>query len=75
LLPHPPNFTPVLAIGLFGGARLEDRREAFAVPLVAMLLRDVGLEVIRGRGFHVLMPIVYAAASCTTACTRGVQRK
>jgi hypothetical protein len=61
LLPHPANFTPLLAIALFGGARLDDRRAGFAVPVVAMLLSDLGLELIDGRGLHALMPVVYAA--------------
>jgi len=33
LLPHPPNFTPIAAMALFGGAYLADRRMAFLVPL------------------------------------------
>ncbi len=40
LLPHPPNFAPVAAIGLFAGAML-DRRAAWLVPLVALLLSDL----------------------------------
>src|SRR5712671_2272267 len=35
LLPHPDNFTPVLAVALFGGATLTGGA-AFLVPLVAM---------------------------------------
>ncbi len=61
LLPHPPNFTPILAIALFGGAQFESRAAAFAVPLLAMFLGDFGLELAYGTGFHALLPIVYAA--------------
>ncbi len=39
LLPHPMNFAPITAIALFGGAYL-DRRLAFIVPLLAMLISD-----------------------------------
>jgi len=39
LLPHPPNFAPVAAIGLFAGAML-GRRTAWLVPLAALLLSD-----------------------------------
>lgn len=53
LLPHPPNFTPVEAIGLFGGAYLADRRLAFLVPLLAMALSDLVL------GLHGDMPVIY----------------
>jgi hypothetical protein len=66
LLPHPPNFTPVLAIALFGGARFQNRKAALAVPLVAMLLSDLGLEIVGRSGFYALMPVVYGAvAACT----------
>jgi len=48
LVPHPPNFTPVLAVALFGGAMLP-RRTALAVPLLAMLLSDLALGYPFGR--------------------------
>lgn len=41
LLPHPPNFAPIGALALFGGAQFADRRVAFLVPLAAMLLSDL----------------------------------
>lgn len=41
LLPHPPNFTPVAAIALFGGAYFASRHLAFIIPLTAMLLSDL----------------------------------
>ncbi len=42
LLPHPPNFAPIAAIGLFAGATL-DRRVAWLVPFAALLLSDLVL--------------------------------
>lgn len=42
LAPHPMNFTPALAVALFGNATLP-RRLAYAVPLGAMLLSDFAL--------------------------------
>lgn len=54
LLPHPPNFTPVEAMGLFAGSYLADRRLAFLVPLAAMALADLFL------GLHGGMPVIYA---------------
>jgi len=48
LLPHPPNFSPVEAIALFGGAYFASRAWALAVPLIAMLLSDFLLGLIRG---------------------------
>jgi hypothetical protein len=55
LLPHAPNFTPIAALALFGGAKFDDKRLAFAVPAAAMLLSDLVL------GFHASLPAVYLA--------------
>lgn len=55
LIPHPPNFTPIAAIALFGGAHFADKRAAFLVPLAGLLLSDFVL------GFHTLIPVVYGA--------------
>lgn len=41
LLPHPPNFTPLGAIGLFGAAYLQRRWLAWAVPFAALFLTDL----------------------------------
>jgi len=32
LVPHPPNFAPIAAMALFGGAYFSDRRQAFLAP-------------------------------------------
>jgi hypothetical protein len=55
LLPHPPNFTPIGAMALFGGACFASRWQAFFVPLAALFLGDLVL------GFHKLMPVVYGS--------------
>lgn len=41
LLPHPHNFTPLGAIGLFGAAFLQRRWLAVAVPFGALFLTDL----------------------------------
>jgi hypothetical protein len=46
LLPHPPNFTPIAAMALFGGAYFSSRWMAFVITLGAMFLSDILL------GFH-----------------------
>lgn len=61
LLPHPPNFAPIGALALFGGAHFARKRWAFAVPLGAMLLSDAALEGLTGWGFHRLTPAVYGS--------------
>ena len=55
LLPHPPNFSPVVAVALFGGAALVDRKLAFIVPMAAMLVADFII------GFHDQMLFIYLA--------------
>lgn len=55
LLPHPPNFTPIAAMALLGGAYLPDKRIAFALPLAALLLSDLVL------GLHAGMWVVYGS--------------
>ena len=57
LVPHPPNFTPIGAMALFGGAYFGRRSLAFAAPLGALLLSDVII------GFHSGMPFVYASVA------------
>lgn len=53
LLPHPPNFAPIAAIALLGGALYNDKRLSFIVPFAAMFLSDLIL------GFHNTMWSVY----------------
>jgi hypothetical protein len=48
LLPHPPNFSPVEAIALFGGAYFASRAWAVIVPLAAMLVSDIALGFMMG---------------------------
>jgi hypothetical protein len=67
LLPHPPNFAPVESMALFAGALFVDRRLAILVPLAAMAISDVGLELLMGSGygFHRLLPLVYVCIAAT----------
>lgn len=64
LLPHPPNFSPVIAIALFSGAVLRDWRLGLLLPLLAMLLADLVL------GFHGSMVFVYLAMACVVLVGR-----
>lgn len=47
MMPHPPNFTPVAAAAIFGGAMLP-RRWAVILPLIIMMISDYFI------GFHSL---------------------
>jgi hypothetical protein len=51
LLPHPPNFSPVEAIALFGGAYFASRQWAAIVPLLAMLASDLALGALHGADY------------------------
>lgn len=51
LLPHPPNFSPVEAIALFGGAYFASRAWALAVPLVALLASDLVMGAVVGASY------------------------
>ncbi len=51
LLPHPPNFSPLAAIALFGGACFASKRWAFLVPLAAMVASDLVLGALRGGSY------------------------
>jgi len=48
LLPHPPNFSPIEAVALFGGAFFAHRAWAVVVPLLAMLISDLALGLVNG---------------------------
>lgn len=48
LLPHPPNFAPIEAMALFGGAYFGSRRLALLTPLLAMAASDLALGALRG---------------------------
>lgn len=43
LLPHPPNFTPIVAVALFGGAMFDKKYMALVIPVGAMILADLFL--------------------------------
>lgn len=58
-MPHPPNVSPVAAMALFGGAYFADKRMAFIVPFLALLLGDLLI------GFHDTMIFVYAGFAFT----------
>jgi len=59
ILPHPPNVSPVAAMALFGGVYFSDKRVAFLVPFLALLLSDMLL------GLHDTMLYVYGGFALT----------
>ena len=67
LVPHPPNFTPIGALGLFAGSYIAVRRY-WLVPLLALLISDIFI------GFYhpVTMVSVYLAFIICTVIGRMV---
>ena len=58
-IPHWPNFTPIAAMALFGGAYLGRKYLAFIIPFAAMFVSDLLL------GLHKDMWAVYLAFGIT----------
>ena len=47
LIPHPPNFTPVIAAAIFGPIFFKEKTLGLAIPILAMFISDLVL------GFHI----------------------
>ena len=75
LFPHIPNFTPIAAMALFGGVYFSDKRLAFIIPLIAMLLSDIAIQLLFGWGFHNTMIYVYIGFILTSIIGMIVRRK
>lgn len=78
VLPHPPNFSPVEAVALFGGAYFASRSWAFIVPLVGMFLSDLMLAAINGGLYATWFGnggiwLVYLCVALTTAMGMGLR--
>lgn len=61
LLPHPDNFTPITAVALFGGAMLSRKSLAFLLPIGAVFVSDVAMQIMYGSGFYEGMWMNYLA--------------
>ena len=55
LIPHPPNFTPIIAMGLLGGAYIKNRLLIIIIPIGSMFISDIFL------GFHGVIYWVYGS--------------
>ncbi len=68
VLPHPYNFTPIGALGIFGGTTIKDKKYALIFPLGALLLSDIMLQLFtRTPGFYGWeQSFVYGAIILTT---------
>ena len=43
VIPHPPNFSPLTAIALFGGLKFNNKKIAFVIPLLILIISDLSL--------------------------------
>ena len=80
LLPHPPNFSPVEAIALFGGAYFASRAWALAVPLIALLVSDLVMGAVVGASYAsyiggISFWSVYACIALSTLLGFGLRGK
>jgi len=63
IIPHVPNFTPIGAMALFGGAYMS-KKQAFLLPILAMILSDfvIGFDSVPMRltvyGTFIIMVII-----------------
>jgi len=75
---HLYNLAPVAAIGLFGGAVLQDKRLAFLMPLLSLFIADLYIELFPSnaamRGFYGLEQ-VFVYGSMLLVTLLGVQMK
>lgn len=68
-IPHWPNFTPIAAMALFGGAYLGRKHLAYLLPFAAMFLSDLIL------GFHKDMWAVYVAFGTTVTIGIAIRNR
>jgi len=83
LLPHYPNFTAIGAMAIFGGAVISDKKLAILLPLAALFISDVILQILSSssglawaaKGFYGKEQIfVYGAFICITVLAIFIKR-
>lgn len=55
IIPHPPNFTPILASAIMAPMLIKDRWFGVAIPIVAMFVSDVVI------GFYSYQFVIYSS--------------
>ena len=69
LIPHPPNFTPIIAVALVSGYFFKNINLSLLILLVAMLLSDLFI------GFYENMIFVYASLLLITFIFHKISNK
>ena len=80
VIPHPPNFSPIEAVALFGGAYFAKRHWALLVPLLAMFASDLVLGLVKGGIYWSYFAsagylLVYACIAMSTLLGFGLRGK
>ncbi len=77
LFPHYPNFTAIGAMAIFGGSVIKDKKLAFLLPLGALLLSDICLQLFTStKGFYgTSQYFVYAAFFIITMLASFMQKR
>ena len=75
--PHPPNFTAIGAMAIFGGATLSNKKLAFILPIGALFLSDLALQLFTStKGFYgTSQYFVYAAFFIITAIATLMKKR
>jgi hypothetical protein len=68
IIPHPPNFTPILATAIYTPYMVNDKWIAVLIPLSAMFIADIII------GFHPYMLWVYGAIGLSTLISNWSMR-
>lgn len=64
-----PNFNPIMALAIFGGASIADKRLALIVPLAAMFFSDIFL------GFHATILAVYLSIALSVLIGNAIRNR
>ncbi len=77
LFPHYHNFTAIGAMAVFGGSVIKDKKLSFLLPLGALLLSDICLQLFTStKGFYgTSQYFVYAAFVIITALAALMQKR
>ncbi len=75
LFPHYPNFTAIGAMALFGGTVIADKKLAILLPIAALLLSDVCLQIFGiTSGFYKGQFFIYGAFILITVLASFIRK-
>jgi hypothetical protein len=81
VFPHPGNFAPQIAMALFGGAMVKDRKLSFLFPLISMFISDLVMQALHSsnpnaypiQGFYAGQWVNYLLIAATTIFGFGMR--